>query len=151
MTFRKTIVCFSVIFVIFLGLSIFLYVEVSKVKEVSLLYYDPDHNSCNLNSVCEVSVTLPEEMQAPVYLMYYLSKSTPIQPIFTRTRRGTFKARTITSWQVKRDQCRQYHFKLRSALMFPLHLQPGHGQDKELGQLEDPFFYRYCFSLWNHR
>lgn len=40
-TFIKTIICFFAIFLIFLGLGIFLYVEVASVKELKFQYYSP--------------------------------------------------------------------------------------------------------------
>lgn len=89
-------------FAIFLGLSIFLFAEVGKVKEIGLEYYNPGVSSCELQNICNFTLTIGEEMQAPIYLMYYLGNHrTTLQGTFTRTRRGTSRARITINSQVQ--------------------------------------------------
>ena len=70
-TFYKTTICFFSLFIITLALSIFLYVEIGTVKEISKQYYTPG-GSCTINSTCTVTIQVDEAMTAPIYFMYYL-------------------------------------------------------------------------------
>jgi hypothetical protein len=71
-TFYKTTICFFIIFLVSLGLAIFFYVEVSSVIEVSHQYYSPGSSPCSVNTTCNVTISIDEDMHAPVYFMYYL-------------------------------------------------------------------------------
>ena len=56
-TFYKTTICFFSLFIITLALSIFLYVEISTVKEIRKEYYTPS-GSCSINTTCTVTIEI---------------------------------------------------------------------------------------------
>jgi hypothetical protein len=45
-TYHKTIICFFIVFFLFLGFSIFFFIEISQVVEVKQQYYSTEGNTC---------------------------------------------------------------------------------------------------------
>jgi hypothetical protein len=104
-TYRKTIVCFLVIFFIFLAFSIFFFVAVSNVVEVRRQYYAPQNSNCTIGTSCNVSFTIPFTMTQPVYFMYELGTRSTTQATSIKTTEGTSKARATTNWLETMSLC----------------------------------------------
>ena len=66
---------FLTICIVFLGLSIFLFAEVSKVSEASNVYYKPGVTNCTHGRTCNATITVTEAMNPPVRVMFKLGIS----------------------------------------------------------------------------
>jgi hypothetical protein len=57
--------------VLFITLSIVLFVVMNTVKEYYVQYYNPLAKAkCDLGYVCNVTINVEQRMNAPVYFMY---------------------------------------------------------------------------------
>lgn len=61
-----------IIFFIFIGFSIFFFIEVSQVIEIKKKYYSPSDTSCNIGDTCTVTFKVTKYMEQPIYFMYEL-------------------------------------------------------------------------------
>lgn len=62
-TFKKTIIFYIVMAVLFIALSITLFVVMNQVREASVLYYTPmNKTACNFGQNCTASITLTKSM-----------------------------------------------------------------------------------------
>lgn len=59
-----------IIFFIFIGFSIFFFIEVSQVIEIKKKYYSPSDTSCSIGDTCTVSFRVTKDMEQPIYFMY---------------------------------------------------------------------------------
>jgi hypothetical protein len=89
-----------VVCLLFLTLSIYFFVDVSKVVEVRQKYYSTSANPCLMGMSCDVRFSISEHMSSPIYFMYELGTSPLIEATSTRITGDTSKARTTTNWQV---------------------------------------------------
>lgn len=57
--------------IVFIALSITLFVVMNTVKESYVQYYNPlAKSACDVGGVCNVTISLEETMIAPVFFMY---------------------------------------------------------------------------------
>ena len=105
-SFCKTTVCFLLLFLLFLALSIFLFAEVSTVVVESVMYYEEGSSACSsvtdpvtniTTNGCSASIEVDDHMVAPIYVMYQVGILLIIKTTSTRTSAPTFSPKTATS------------------------------------------------------
>lgn len=70
-TFKKTILFYSIMGLLFFAFSIALFVIMNTVREEKYQYYAPyDKAKCSTGMTCVLSITVGSYMPAPVYFMY---------------------------------------------------------------------------------
>ncbi len=70
-TFKKTIIFYIIMAILFIVFSIILFVLMNSVREEYVQYYNPLNKAqCNTGDVCNVTITLQQSMKAPIYVMY---------------------------------------------------------------------------------
>jgi len=70
--YKPVVICMTAGGILLLILSIYMFVVISKVTEIEVIYtYSGDQN-CKLGQSCVTTFNIEKEMKAPVYLLYKL-------------------------------------------------------------------------------
>lgn len=70
--YTPVVICMSTGGVLLLILSIYMFVVISNVVDLEVVYSSAGDQNCKNGQTCLVSFTIEEEMKAPVYLLYKL-------------------------------------------------------------------------------
>lgn len=72
LAYKPTILCLAIGFLVFFGISVYMFAAMGSVKVVNVEYFSPGGNACLPGTTCLIPFNITETMQPPIYVMYQL-------------------------------------------------------------------------------